>query len=106
MFAGLIHELKIEGKIVYTCDSQRREFPAFDEMPEISFAIPGADGARHILIDRGKIIFPFLVVDIDHSLRSKKHSVSSVPGGHHTIEHIHANGNAFQKIPGRSNPIR
>ena len=77
------------------------------EMAELVCDILPEDKPRYLgnthFIDRGKIVFPFFVLDVDGTVSGEQHTVPGISGRHHTIEHIHAQSNVLQNIDRRTN---
>src|SRR5689334_1333528 len=69
-------------------------------MAQVGFGVTVTGKAGAILIYRGKISRPFLVFDIDHPIPGEQHPITSVTGWHYTVEHIHAQGNVLENVPG------
>ncbi len=61
-----------------------------------------ADMCINASIDGRKIVLPFFIIDIDNSLRSEQHGIAAIAGRHYAIEHINAQRNTFQYVPGRT----
>ena len=67
-------------------------------MAKIRLAIVVIDKRRPARVEFGKVISPLEVTHIHYSVPCEKHSVASVSGRHHTVEHIHSPRNAFENI--------
>ena len=67
-------------------------------MPQISLRIIGIDITQCSRIYRRIIPHPFLILNIDPPFGCKKHTISSITGRHHAIEHIYSPLYTFEYI--------
>ena len=86
-----------------SCNLRSKHFFADDEVAQISLGIVTVNERSTFLINRGEIIFPFFIPDIDDAISGEQHAVAGIACRHYTIEHVDAKCNAFKDIGRCSN---
>ena len=97
MLACIRDKTQIEGQIMDAGYLHGQQFLCLEEMMQIGLGVDTVY-LTTIRINRGKIVFPFLVPHIHRALIGEKHGVSPVSGWHHTVEHIDASLDGFEDI--------
>jgi hypothetical protein len=81
-------------------DGEGKVFAGLEEVAEVGLAVVVAHGTVNAFVEGGEVPFPFFIVDVDDAPGGEEHGVAAVAGGHYAVEHIHAEGNAFEYVPG------
>jgi hypothetical protein len=94
----LAHQPKVEAEVVQRGNHATELLPRYEEVAQVGQRVGAARVARACWVNGRMLVFPLLVADIDDALGCVKVAVAGVAGRQHAVEHVNAEGDAFEDV--------